>query len=95
MYFNQVEFGKRLRELRLSKGMTQEELAEALNINLDHMRKMERGRERCSIDLLLEIAIYFNVSTDYLLMGRITDREAEKKRLLGVISELSELVEIL
>ena len=84
MYFDQVEFGKRLRELRLSRGMTQEELAEALNINLDHMRKMERGKEGCSIDLLLEIAIYFNVSTDYLLMGKLTDRadnREEEKRI--------------
>ena len=63
------------------------------------MRPLHQGtrscREGCSTDLLLEIAIYFNVSADYLLMGRITDRETEKKRLLGVISELSELVEIL
>ena len=50
---------------------------------------MERGREGCSIDLLVEIAVYFHVSTDYLLMGKASDLAADRKRILDVISELS------
>ncbi len=39
MYFNQVEFGKRIRELRRTGGLTQEALSEELNISTDQLRK--------------------------------------------------------
>ncbi len=91
MYFDPEQYGKRLRELRLLHGMTQEELAEELHISLDHMRKMEKGRRTCSIDLLVEISVYFKVSTDYLLTGKVSDRVAERTKILTVIAELSEL----
>ena len=55
MYFDQEAFGKRLKELRNIKGMTQEELAEKLNISREHLGRIERGKYGCSIDLLIEL----------------------------------------
>ena len=43
MYFDQEAFGKRLKELRNIKGMTQEELAEKLNISREHLGRIEAG----------------------------------------------------
>ena len=43
MYFDATEFAARLSTLRKAQGMTQEEMAEALNISLEHLSKMERG----------------------------------------------------
>ena len=43
MYFDQEAFGKRLKELRNIKGMTQEELAEKLNISREHLGRIERA----------------------------------------------------
>ena len=43
MYFNQVKFGCRLRNLRKQRRMTQEALAGSLNISIDHLSKIEHG----------------------------------------------------
>lgn len=71
MYFDQEAFGKRLKELRNIKGMTQEELAEKVNITREHLGRLERGKYGCSIDLLIELSYTLNASTDYLLLGEI------------------------
>ena len=89
MYFDQKEFGKRLKEIRLICGMTQEELAEMLNINKQHVSRMERGITACSIDLLIELSCHLQVSTDYLLMGKEPDSGKQKEQLIEIISKLS------
>ena len=91
MYFDQEAFGKRLKELRNIKGMTQEELAEKLNISREHLGRIERGKYGCSIDLLIELSFTLNASTDYLLIGCRQEREQDRRQLLQVISQLSEI----
>lgn len=53
MYFDSSAAGKRIQYLRKVNGMTQEELAIKLNISDRHLRRIERGEEAPSIDLLL------------------------------------------
>mgnify|MGYP003306851748 CR=1 FL=1 len=89
MYLNAEEFGKRLRGLRKLKGMTQEALARKLNIEKQHISRMENGVRLCSIDLLIDLAVVLNTSTDYLLMGKELNKEQTKNELLSVISQLS------
>ena len=55
MYFDSYSAGKRIQQLRKTKGLTQEELAIKLNISDRHLRNIERGEEVPSIDLLVEI----------------------------------------
>ena len=92
MYFNQVEFGQRIKEERNRLGLTQEELAEQLNIGPVHVYNIENGRKGCSIDLLLDFAELFEVSTDYLLTGRKNADEVMKGRLQGTIDDLKEIL---
>lgn len=54
MYFDANDFATRLQTLRKALGMTQEELAEALNVSLEHLSKMERGKRKPSIDLIVK-----------------------------------------
>ena len=91
MYCDQKEFGKRLKEIRLIRGMTQEELAEMLNINKQHVSRMERGITACSIDLLIELSCHLQISTDYLLMGKEPDTGRQKEQILEVIKKLSSI----
>ena len=91
MYFDITEFGERLKDLRTTRGLTQEKLAEELGISWDHLCRVERGNRSCSIDLIIEIAVYFGVSTDYLLLGKRVNQVENRKRLLSVIGELTEL----
>lgn len=69
MYFDIEESGKRIKELRLSHGMTQEELSKQLNVGVRYLRRIEKGICGGSIDLLIDISELFHVSLDYLILG--------------------------
>ncbi len=64
--FDPRGFGKRLQSARKALGITQEELAERLRVDRNHVTRMERGIRVCSIDLLVDMAVLLDVSTDYL-----------------------------
>jgi transcriptional regulator with XRE-family HTH domain len=64
-----MEFNEKLQELRKRKGLTQEELAEALYVSRTAISKWESGRGYPSIDSLKAIAGYFSVTIDDLLSG--------------------------
>ena len=72
--------------------MTQEVLSEELNIRTDQLRKIECGSRGPSLDLLISLAVYFDVSTDYLLMGRVYVNLHSRKRLESVLQELSGII---
>ena len=62
-----MEFNEKLQELRKSKGLTQEELAEKLFVSRTAISKWESGRGYPSIDSLKEISRYFSVTIDELI----------------------------
>ena len=76
-----MEFNEKLQELRKSRGLTQEELAEALFVSRTAVSKWESGRGYPSIDSLKEISKFFSVSIDELLSGEklITIAENENR----------------
>ena len=64
------DFGNRLRRLRRDADMSQAELAQQLGVVPSAVGKYERLDDSYpSVEVLLKIADYFNVSTDYLLRG--------------------------
>ena len=58
---------QRLKELRLSKGLTTTQLAAELKCTNQTISHYERGDREPSKDILIKIADYFDVSVDYLL----------------------------
>lgn len=64
-----MEFYEKLQELRKSRGLTQEELAESIFVSRSAISKWESGRGYPSIDLLKEISKFFSVTIDELLSG--------------------------
>lgn len=62
-----MEFHEKLQELRKNRGLTQEELAEALYVSRTAISKWESGRGYPNIDSLKEISNYFSISIDDLL----------------------------
>ena len=64
-----MEFHEKLQELRKSRRLTQEELAELLYVSRTASSKWESGRGYPSIDSLKAISAYFSVSLDNLLSG--------------------------
>ncbi len=74
-----MEFSEKLQELRKSKGMTQEELAQSLFVSRTAISKWESGRGYPSIDSLKEISKFFSVTIDDLLSGEKLLSIAEKE----------------
>lgn len=65
--------------LRLKSGFTQQQLAERFNISRTTIAKIETGVQDCKTDLLVQYAVFFNVSTDYLLgLDKLRERRAKK-----------------
>ena len=60
-------FKERLRDLRIEKGLSQEALAKALKTYQANIAEWEKGKKKPSMDSIISLAEYFEVSTDYLL----------------------------
>ena len=61
-----MDISERIRELEVI-GITQSNLASALNISRSAVNAWEMGTSKPSIDTLVDLADFFHVSTDYLL----------------------------
>ena len=79
-----MEFHEKLQELRKKRGLTQEELAEALYVSRTAISKWESGRGYPSIDSLKEISNFFSVSIDDLLSSETLLSLAEKENKANI-----------
>ncbi len=95
MYYDPILVGKRIRELRIMKGVTQEQLAMEVSLTSDHIGRIEIGRRGCSIDLLIELSNYFDVSLDYLVLGKDHSTPIAKQIVRWLIRALTDLEQIL
>ena len=80
-----MEFNEKLQELRKSRSLTQEELAEALFVSRTAISKWESGRGYPSIDTLKEISRFFSITIDDLICSdeMITVAETDKKEFVS------------
>ena len=89
-------------ELRVERGVSQKELAEAIGVSQSTIAKIEVGRNEATASTIRKLASYFNISTDYLLefeddFGvRVDDKKkkpdalsAEERRLLEEYREIN------
>lgn len=61
------QFGVRIKDLRLDKALTQQQLAMELGVLARTVSHWENGVQECDFDMLIRLAKFFDVSTDYLL----------------------------
>lgn len=82
--------GKRIKQLRIAKGFTQQELAEQANISTTHMSVIERGVKFPRLDTFIRIANALEVSADTLLIGQVENTsEASASELSELLSKTS------
>ncbi|MGN1135033.1 MAG: helix-turn-helix domain-containing protein [Oscillospiraceae bacterium] len=87
-------FSKRLVQLREDRGITQQTLADDLKITRQSLSLYEKAERTINIDLLVKIANYFDVSTDYL-MG-LSNNENNQKNMDDItIGEAAKTAETL
>ena len=91
---------ERLIEMRTSKGLTQQALADRLGISKSSVHSWETTRAQPSLLCLMKIAYLYNVSVDYILginndrtinASKLTDKQI--KTLLDIIDDYEELNE--
>lgn len=63
------QIGLRLKGLRASKGLSQQELAKKLNVDRSTISKIESGENPTAASVLIELKRVFSISTDWLLTG--------------------------
>ena len=68
---DQVALGKRIKAARERVGMTQEDLAAAVDYSVDHVSVVERGVKPPKLEKLVAIANVLNVGTDELLQDSL------------------------
>jgi transcriptional regulator with XRE-family HTH domain len=62
-----MSLSTRLISLRKEKGLTQQQMADAIGIHVNSLKKYEAGQAQPSLDALKKIALALHVSTDFLL----------------------------
>lgn len=62
-----VEIGKRMREVRLSMGLSQEEVADRAKTNTCNISDIEHGKTNCKLDTFVRIIEAMGASADYVL----------------------------
>lgn len=85
--YSSKKTGARIRAFRRDKGYTSAKTALALHISPDHLRKLERGERNPSLDLLITMSEYLDVSIDDLLKGP-SDKTLLRDELSSVIKML-------
>ncbi|MHB8130005.1 MAG: helix-turn-helix domain-containing protein [Mobilitalea sp.] len=64
-----LAIGERIRECRKQLNLSQEQLAEVIDITPNTISNMETGSYNASVDNIIKLALFFKVSLDYLIMG--------------------------
>ena len=67
-----IAIGLRIQTRRKQLGLTQEKLADMMNVSIQMVSNLERGNKAIRIDNLIRLSEILNVSTDYILTGKHT-----------------------
>lgn len=66
---NLIKIGDKIRELRISKGYSQEGIADAAGMGRTYMGRVERGEQNISIQNLIQIAFALDVEVGVLILS--------------------------
>ncbi len=90
-FINLSEIGKRIRDLRISKGLTQQELSEILSVTDNHICKIETGNTSVSLNVLINLCNCFDSSIDYLIFGTLKENQTINDVIISsILSTLDE-----
>lgn len=79
---NRIVLGNRIREERLRIGLTQEQMAECIDVSTTYMGFIERGERSVTLEKLSLIADCFHVPIDSLLHEKSQTADNKEKQLL-------------
>lgn len=88
---NKNFLGKKIKEFRKNKGLTQDKLAEKIGIDVKHLSRIECGKNQLSLNLLYKICYILDVEPFRLFDTSITKQKDEMiKEIIKFLSETNE-----
>jgi transcriptional regulator with XRE-family HTH domain len=80
------EIGQRIRKIRRSRKLSQEELAEKISISTTHMSHIETGNTKMSLSVFVDIAEALEIRTDELLHdNNLINRNAALEEIIRIL----------
>lgn len=83
------KIGKTLKEIRLSKGLTQEYVANMADVNTSHISNIENNRVKISLSTLIHVCNALETTVDYVLRSEYTSSESVLDR--EILRELADV----
>lgn len=83
-----MEMGGRIRAIRKKVGLTSEQLANTMDISVQFLSDVERGKKSFSYENLIKLYRILRVSSDYILLG--TEKSDKRARLHDVVDSIEE-----
>ena len=77
-----MEFNNKLYELRKQKGLSQEELANRLNVSRQTVSKWEVGESSPDMEKLVAISELFDISLDELVLDKAVKKEEASEQVV-------------
>ncbi|MBR4514708.1 MAG: helix-turn-helix transcriptional regulator [Lachnospiraceae bacterium] len=85
---NETDYGEKIKQLRIKTGLTQRQIADALNATPGYISNVENGRTAMSLRMLIYYARLLNVSLDYLV-GEIAEDYKPSSLDNAILKEVS------
>lgn len=82
------EMGERISTRRKQLHLTQEQIAEKMNVSIQMVSNLERGNKAIKIENLIKISKILDISTDYILLGNHNEKDIDT-----VVENISRLPE--
>lgn len=76
-----IGIGQRMKDKRKRLGLTQEQMAEKLNVSLKHYGGVERGIAGLSVENLIEVSEILGINLDYLIKGEENHNDLMPSRI--------------
>ena len=80
---DKLTMGDRIKEARKTRGLTQDQLAEILDVSVEFVGQIERSQRLPSMQIFIKLIEVLNVSADYLLRDSISTGQLFGENALG------------
>ena len=83
--------GARIKEIRIKRGITQDQLSEQMEINPKYLSSIERGKENPTLNTLIKICQSLDVELDQIFrFVEIEDPDTRKSLIMSLLDEASD-----
>ena len=91
------EMGERICKRRKLMGLTQEQLAEKMDVSIQMVSNLERGVKAIKIDNLVRLCQILDVTADYILTGKVlfSDTDTLSRQIKRLSDENRGLIEVI